>query len=68
MVEDHGEARQRALLQEEKAKLQQAAARLEQLVEEFGVAPDNDPDDEDEDMDHRPRYSPPRAQSEELGA
>lgn len=40
MIEDHGEASARAALQEEKTKLTQAAARLEQLVEEFAFEPE----------------------------
>ena len=72
MVEDHGEARVRANLQDEKSKLTQAANRLEQLVRELGIIPDvdeaapfQDPDDDDEPI-RRPgrRYSPPRAETE----
>lgn len=35
MVEDHGEAAQRAALQEERTKLNHAADRLAKLVQEF---------------------------------
>jgi hypothetical protein len=35
MVEDHGEAAQRAALQEERAKLNHAADRLAKLVQEL---------------------------------
>ena len=35
MVEDHGEAAQRAILQDKKNKLNQAAQRLAKLVEQL---------------------------------
>jgi hypothetical protein len=35
MVEDHGEAAQRAILQDQKNKLNQAAQRLARLVEQL---------------------------------
>jgi hypothetical protein len=40
MVEDHGEAAQRAALQTEKLKLDHAAERLAKLVAELGINPD----------------------------
>jgi hypothetical protein len=48
MVEDHGEATQRAALQNEKQKLNQAAERLAKLVHELQVTSD-DEDIESED-------------------
>jgi uncharacterized protein YlxW (UPF0749 family) len=54
MVEDHGEAAQRAALQEEKSKLNHAAERLAKLVEELqstaGEAADPSYEDDDETM------------------
>ena len=65
MNEDHGEARLRAQLQEEKTKLAKAASHLEELIHRFGVTPDRYEDDMDEDepMHSNGHYSPPRAES-----
>ena len=62
MVEDHGEAAQRAVLQDQKSKLNQAAERLARLVEQLqstsnGVDPDSEDDtmeDEDNQTDGQP--------------
>ena len=52
MVEDHGEATQRAALQNEKQKLNQAAERLAKLVHELQVTSDDeDIESEDDTMD-----------------
>lgn len=55
MVEDHGEAAQRAALQEQKMKLKQAAERLAKLVEELETTSndvDVDVDSEDDTMEN----------------
>lgn len=67
MNEDDGEARLRAQLQDEKSKLSKAASHLEELVHRFGITPDRDDDDMDEDelMPHG-HYSPPRADTAPL--
>jgi hypothetical protein len=62
MVEDHGEAAQRAVLQDQKSKLGQAAERLARLVEQLrstsnGMDPDSEDDtmeDEDNQTDGQP--------------
>lgn len=73
MVEDRGEAKARADLQEEKKKLDTAADRLAKLIRDLNIIPDiQESPDEDEDMEDdddgdglpaRNHYSPPRAES-----
>jgi len=79
MVEDRGEARQRASLQEEKRKLTQARERLEKLTREYAT-PEREQEveqdenglygEEDEEMDGMGSaspggYRPPRVESED---
>lgn len=67
--EDHGEARRRAQLQDEKMKLAKAASHLEELVQRFGITPDKPANADDDDMDDDEltnvagRYSPARLES-----
>lgn len=71
MVEDRGEAKARADLQEEKKKLVTAANRLAKLIRDLNIIPDiHDSLDEDDDMEDdedglllRNHYEPPRAES-----
>lgn len=51
MVEDHGEAAQRAILQDQKNKLSQAAQRLARLVEQLRNTSDIEIDSEDDTME-----------------
>jgi hypothetical protein len=51
MVEDHGEATQRAILQDQKNKLNQAAQRLARLVEQLRNTSDMEVDSEDDTME-----------------
>jgi hypothetical protein len=51
MVEDHGEAAQRAILQDQKNKLNQAAQRLARLVEQLRNTSDMEVDSEDDTME-----------------
>lgn len=53
MVEDHGEAAQRAILQDHKNKLNQAAQRLARLVEQLQNTSDKmDVDSEDDTLEN----------------
>lgn len=49
MVEDHGEAAQRAVLHEEKAKLSRAAERLARLVQDLDISDESHFDPENYD-------------------
>jgi hypothetical protein len=56
MVEDHGEAAQRAILQDQKNKLNQAAQRLARLVEQLRNTSDMEVDSEDDTMEQEDHH------------